>query len=763
MIVIHLALTIFVSAYSESVVFNGYPTNGAFQLYNPLRRLAADQIAGHDFQFFHGLGIVYLHYPFFLLFGKNLFASEMARWMISPLVFIFLSVLFTYALSRRWSIALFAGGIFALIGETFFLSLYWPANSLLGLRSAFPVIIGAVLLLCEKKWGTTFYRYPWLNRLPIFEYVSSLLLVLAFFFGSEHGMASVLGFGTAYFFLYPYHRNWKNRVWNTMKLGGLYLLNLFLLYALVAGAHVLDPLKYAFIDVPSDQFWYFGVPPNPYLETIKNFFVSQYITRGFLVAGLLLIPTVLLAWRKKRFDAFVMTFLLLYGLVANVSLFGYYFQAYTEPLVRIELLVLLWFLIRIVPSYLKQFLLRHQLALHTTEAHIAFLLPVAALFVAFVFLPFHLPRPLARLQSLLHTPRQETVLHDGVYLSPFWSYTQNVAMNAFSDEMIVPDPITDASWTNGIHTRSPGFTVRYTPEREEQLNTVDFVTFLHSGPRRIRHVLVTEDTQWIQVFVSKSIHPQKDGYPNIIFLGKTKENFLWTTYAGILESELGVFHPSYDYIIHALGSRRRKEYVERFKEVNPKYVTTLKREFFIYEDWLRNEQWDFYRAILAGYEAVSRTNHSIIWKQKETKQENGGAEENGDEEEQSIALTGKKDVTDATVVTLDLPDDRDYYEVIEVTVHYTIHNPWSAIPFVGKFPRFLLTPANTMSNMAISLIPYQQEMTFPALVHKDHRDVRFQVNTVSILPGVSVNVNSVEWKSMEDISDQTMRYFIGLP
>ena len=39
---------------------------------------------------------------------------------------------------------------------------------------------------------------------------------------------------------------------------------------------------------------------------------------------------------------------------------------------------------------------------------------------------------------------------------------------------------------------------------------------------------------------------------------------LWSTYAGLLEARNGLFHPSFDYIIHALGPANRAKYVEDF-------------------------------------------------------------------------------------------------------------------------------------------------------------------------------------------------------
>jgi hypothetical protein len=50
-----------------------------FQVFNPLRRIAAGQTAGLDFPFYHGIGVPFLHYPIFAIFGKTISASELSR------------------------------------------------------------------------------------------------------------------------------------------------------------------------------------------------------------------------------------------------------------------------------------------------------------------------------------------------------------------------------------------------------------------------------------------------------------------------------------------------------------------------------------------------------------------------------------------------------------------------------------------------------------------------------------------------------------
>src|SRR5271170_3615884 len=65
------ALFYLAQAAKLSLWFDGVPEDGPFQIFDPLRRIAAGQVGGRDFIFFHGIGVPYLHYPLFALFGKT--------------------------------------------------------------------------------------------------------------------------------------------------------------------------------------------------------------------------------------------------------------------------------------------------------------------------------------------------------------------------------------------------------------------------------------------------------------------------------------------------------------------------------------------------------------------------------------------------------------------------------------------------------------------------------------------------------------------
>ena len=127
--------------------FHEYLADGAFQLFNPLRRIAAGQQGGVDFQFFHGLGIPYLHYPFFRLFGGGLNGSEGARHLVSFLAYMASYTVVFYAATRRIRSTLILLALAMPVSEYLgFFSLITPGNSLIGVRSTMPVFLLAILL-----------------------------------------------------------------------------------------------------------------------------------------------------------------------------------------------------------------------------------------------------------------------------------------------------------------------------------------------------------------------------------------------------------------------------------------------------------------------------------------------------------------------------------------------------------------------------------------------------------------------------------------
>lgn len=321
------------TALQNAISVNTFPTNGTFQLYNPLRRIAEGQIAGYDFPFFHGIGVPWLHMPAFITLGENLFAAEFAKWFVSPIIFLASTFVLFYAYFRKFSKSLVATALFTCIAIAF-IPVIEPGGSLRGLRGAFPVFVAAALIWQTKK-KIGYKRYTFFAN----DLIGMALVGLSFAFGTEHGIAS----GLAYLILKSL------LLWRKYKLSWTALIEICLhafivlvcavgFIGLFSGGHVAETLHYALIDVPSDQGWYFGSPPNPFitwdtlLPTTFNINLLPYwliILSGILITHM--------ANRLGRHKLVILgIFIILEGLIVYMgTLSGYYIPGVQlAPLVR---------------------------------------------------------------------------------------------------------------------------------------------------------------------------------------------------------------------------------------------------------------------------------------------------------------------------------------------------------------------------------------------------------------------------------------------
>lgn len=93
---------------------------------------------------------------------------------------------------------------------------------------------------------------------------------------------------------------------------------------------------------------------------------------------------------------------------------------------------------------------------------------------------------------------------------------------------------------------------------------------------------------------------------------------VFSTYSSALETVTNQYQPSgTDYIIHVLGDKQRKNYLEKFKSKNFKYVTTINETFTEYEYWIKNANWFFYRELYKTYIPVYTNSYQIFWEENE--------------------------------------------------------------------------------------------------------------------------------------------------
>ncbi len=314
-------------AVRDVTLFPGHEGDGPFQLFNPLRRIAAGQVGGVDFQYFHGIGLPYLHYPLFALAGGDLFAAELARAVVALAAFLGTTLAVCAALTRRLTPTLgLTAATAILVDQLGLYGLILAGNASLGVRSAVPFFILASFLAGFR---------PRVEAILIGVLAGAGLL-----FGVEHGVATLGMIGVVW--------GWRRLLglaggslgWaGTVAALGI-LTTAAGLLAIGGPAGAVGALRYAFVEMPHDQFWYFGVPPNPFLYRWADIFTD----RGLWLRALGPFALVgFVAVRRLRFHpadrpaAIAVLGLLAYGLLAIVAYFGYCSGHYLEPLTRVAL------------------------------------------------------------------------------------------------------------------------------------------------------------------------------------------------------------------------------------------------------------------------------------------------------------------------------------------------------------------------------------------------------------------------------------------
>jgi hypothetical protein len=311
--------------------FNDSPLDGPFQLFNGLRRIAAGQRLGGTFQVFHGPGVPYLHFIPFWLFGGDFAASEMSRQLVSSLA----AMIVLVAFFRAWTGTMRTAIPMSVVALGLLLSLkidalLFPINSMIGLRSTMPLFIGIHLLLRPSG------RRAMIERAGLFA--------LALMFGIEQGMAAMAGYGLLQVLIALRTRDWREplRGVGTILLGvGVYAALVFLM----TPSGFASVMRFNFKDVPGDQMWYFGGPPNDF------FFRWIQLMRLFehpiwsLMAIIALIYAIARYWmgpaaedaRARVAEAFLM----IYAVVSTASMLGTFTTVYFQPAVRVSLFILL--------------------------------------------------------------------------------------------------------------------------------------------------------------------------------------------------------------------------------------------------------------------------------------------------------------------------------------------------------------------------------------------------------------------------------------
>jgi hypothetical protein len=203
----------------------------------------------------------------------------------------------------------------------------------------------------------------------------------------------------------------------------------------------------------------------------------------------------------------------------------------------------------------------------------------------------------------------------------------------------------------------------------------------------------------------------------------------------VYEAEYGVLSPAEDYIIQPLGPGARERYRQRFRQVRPRYVSTIRRGYSVYEEWLQHETWPWYEELARNYFVRAVTGHSLLWERRE----DATWEEATGWQGTLVPEPGAPEIV--------LPKSAGAEDVLVVEVEYRTRNKWKAVPLLGKLPRYLLAPTGTPDTQPVSLPPYERTWRFA--VHRRPGVVpRLKLEVPALLSGAGLTVERVRWREL---------------
>lgn len=324
-----LILTTLLAAHGVEAAlhFDGIPVDGPFQLFNALRRMAAGQHLGADFQFFHGAGVPLLHYLPFRALGGDLGASELTRQLISvlagPVALLAFFRAFTASWTRAWALtaivtaALIAFNVSALLE---------PGFSLVAVRSAVPLLLPIVLHRTRSRGARVVG--------------AGLSIGVAALMSTEQGLALAAAYVVTQMVIAFRSRD--------LRLTGEGALTIAVAVATVVLTLVMGgglrgaraAIEYNYRLVPMDQYWFFGAPPSHIGASWHGLalrFTEYPAVAAILGAGLIL--AVHRIQRTRTAGDAPLSILVLHGLISCASLLGYFDPVYVAPCLRMLLIV----------------------------------------------------------------------------------------------------------------------------------------------------------------------------------------------------------------------------------------------------------------------------------------------------------------------------------------------------------------------------------------------------------------------------------------
>lgn len=262
---------------TKSIDIPTFHLDGAYQTASALFRLDDNQWPGKDFFPYLGTGLTYLLYPIFKFAGGDMAASVFTSYFMVACcyAYIFWFIAAMFFPSRHVLFGVIAGSIFLAwslwIPDNFFIFLinrFTPGNSLRPLRSFLPYIIATFVyaLLKSRLRPNVLYSLigclaglsiAWSNDFGI--PTLSILILFALFWAHQRKVLSL-----------------KLALTIIVAAGLAASISMFI----TTLGHPLSLLRYNFVDVRLDQYWYFG-PWRPESRILSLADVFSKLLRDF--------------------------------------------------------------------------------------------------------------------------------------------------------------------------------------------------------------------------------------------------------------------------------------------------------------------------------------------------------------------------------------------------------------------------------------------------------------------------------------------------
>lgn len=312
--------------------------NGAFQNFNPLKRMALGQVPGRDFLLYLGFGPVLLPYGLFLVLGGTFAASKLAYLLVHFALFVVCAyTLGRFAGLRSAGAAAGAGLLIAAYmappsdtGISQIVSiLIKPEISAFGIRSALPILVCGLLAILLK------HRYAWTSG-PGGALAVGAISGLCVLWSNDYGLPTAVSMAGMYLFgTFTWRSSWRV-VFRLLAFAASALIAPALALILLMGPEsALHWVRENFVSIAQFQDWFFVVTPEEKIFEIGQIGVDPFLLFAALSVLILLRAYIL----ERRTGLLALAFAAVATLLAaNLSyIAGMPNARYFLPVARIDL------------------------------------------------------------------------------------------------------------------------------------------------------------------------------------------------------------------------------------------------------------------------------------------------------------------------------------------------------------------------------------------------------------------------------------------